>query len=234
MQGVLFDLDGTLLDIDMGSFLDRYFSALARAMAPLTDGDESLRQAMRSLSAATTAMMLPHAGRTNQEVFADEFHLLTGIDIDEHAALFDRFYAEEFSRLGEGYGPTPGSRRVVETALDLGLKVAIATNPIFPRAAVEHRIAWAGLADLDLHAVTAYESMHACKPLAAYFLETAELIDVSPERSLMVGDDADLDLPASATGMRTFYVGSRTSAQADHRGDLNLLADMLGELVRDW
>lgn len=234
VQGVLFDLDGTLLDIDLGSFLERYFSALATAMAPLTDGDESLRQAMRSLNTATAAMMLPHAGRTNQEVFADEFHLLTGIDIDEHASLFDRFYAEEFPHLGEGYGPAPGARRAVETALDLGLRVAIATNPIFPRAAVEHRIAWAGLADLDLHAITTYESMHACKPLAAYFLETAALIDVRPEQSLMVGDDADLDLPAAATGMRTYYVGSRTRVQADHRGDLNELADMLGNLSRSW
>lgn len=234
MQGVLFDLDGTLLDIDLGSFLDRYFAALARAIAPLTDGDESLRNAMRSLNAATAAMMMPHPGLTNQQVFAAEFHMLTGIDIDEHAAVFDRFYAEDFPHLGDGFGPAPGARRAVETALGLGLKVAIATNPIFPRAAVEHRIAWAGLDDLPLHTVTTYESMHACKPLAAYFLETAERMSVSPERSLMVGDDAELDLPAAATGMRTFYVGSRADAKADLRGDLCELADMLEELVNAW
>ena len=30
MRGVLFDLDGTLLDLDLGAFLSRYFDALGR------------------------------------------------------------------------------------------------------------------------------------------------------------------------------------------------------------
>ncbi len=231
MQGILFDLDGTLLDIDLGSFLDRYFSALARAMAPLTDSEEALAGAMRALNVATHAMMLPHPGRTNQAVFAEEFSALTGIDIETHAEVFARFYAEEFPLLGDGYGPAPGARQAVEVALGLGLKVAIATNPIFPRAAVEHRIAWAGLNDLPVHAITTYETMHACKPLPAYFLETARRIGVEPDRCMMVGDDHGLDLPASATGMRTYYVGPEEEVDADFSGDLSGLADALPSLA---
>lgn len=234
MHGILFDLDGTLLDIDIGSFLERYFSALARTMEPLTSDPEALGHAMKALNVATHAMMLPHPGRTNQAVFTEEFRARTGIDIEEHREVFERFYAEEFPLLGDGFGPVPGARVAFETALDLGLRVAIATNPIFPLAAVEHRIAWAGLDDLPVNAITTYETMHACKPLPAYFLETAERIGSSPDRCLMVGDDRELDLPAAATGMRTYYVGPDVDVEADFRGSLVGLARALPQLIEEW
>lgn len=234
MQGILFDLDGTLLDLDVASFIERYFRALSRTMEPLTDGHQALAHAMHALDVATHAMLLPHPGRTNQEVFTEEFRALTGIDIEEHAEVFDRFYAEEFPKLGDGYGPAAGARDAVETALDLGLKVAVATNPIFPRMAVEHRIAWAGLDDLHVHAVTTYETMHACKPLPAYFEETAELIGARANRCLMVGDDRELDLPAAAVGMRTYYVGPDSGTGADWTGDLVELARIMPRLIDEW
>ena len=234
MQAILFDLDGTLLDIDIESFIERYFSALARTMGPLTSDPESLTHAMTGLNLATHAMMLPHPGHTNQKVFTERFRSLTGIDIEVHSEVFERFYAEEFPLLGDGFGPAPGARDAVETAIELGLKVAVATNPIFPLAAVEHRIAWAGIDDLPVDAITTYETMHACKPLAAYFLETAEHIGVCPDKCLMVGDDRELDLPAAATGMRTYYVGPDVDVEADLIGDLAGLARALPRLVTEW
>ncbi|HET6498575.1 MAG TPA: HAD family hydrolase [Coriobacteriia bacterium] len=234
MQGILFDLDGTLLDIDIGTFLDRYFAALARTIEPLTDGGDTLQHAMGALTVATHTMMQPHPGRTNEQVFTEAFLTLTGIDIQEHADVFARFYADEFPLLGDGYGPAPGARAAVETALGLGLKVAIATNPIFPREAVRHRIAWADLDDLPVDAVTTFETMHACKPLPEYFLQTASLIGVGAQGCMMVGDDAELDLPAAAVGMRTYYVGDRVGVSSDHAGDLVALARGLPEFVASW
>jgi HAD superfamily hydrolase (TIGR01549 family) len=119
----------------------------------------------------------------------------------------------------------------VETAQALGLKVAIATNPIFPQSAQRTRLAWAGLDDLDLPVVTSYEHLHACKPDPAYFMETAELIGADPPECVMVGDDRSLDLAAADVGMRTFYVGPDPRARADWRGDLVDLAALLPRLV---
>lgn len=234
MQGILFDLDGTLLDIDIGSFIERYFSALARTMEPLTSDPESLSHAMTALNAATHAMMLPHPGHTNQAVFTEHFRSATGIDIEVHHEMFERFYAEEFPLLGDGFGPAPGAREAIAEAMGLGLKVAVATNPIFPLAAVRHRMSWAGIDDLPVDVVTSYEIMHACKPHAAYFLETAERMGVEPGACLMVGDDRDLDLPAAAAGMRTYYVGAEPDAAADFGGDLATLARLLPRLVDEW
>lgn len=229
MRAILFDLDGTLLDIRLDEFLRDYFGALSEAA---TDAFPGL-DVVAAVSASTEAMMRPHAGLTNKEAFDADFLQRTGHDIREHADTFERFYAERFPLLANGAAPAKGGRRAVETALDLGFQVAIATNPIFPIAAVRHRLTWAGLDDIDVRVVTAYEDMHSTKPLASYFRETAELLGVEPGDSMMVGDDPVLDLAAADIGMRTFYVGSQDDVFADYRGDLDDLADLLPRLAED-
>ncbi len=228
VRGILFDLDGTLLDIELSDFIPRYFAALEEAAAeefPDTD-------LVAAIAASTEAMMRSHPGATNREAFWSDFSKRTNVDAEAHRPLFDRFYVERFPALDGGATPKKGARRAVTTALDLGFRVAIATNPIFPMAAVRHRLAWAGLADVDFPLVTAYEQMHATKPQPAYFRETATLLGLEPAECLMVGDDPVLDLAAADVGMQTFYVGSR-AAPSDYRGDLDDLADLLARLASD-
>lgn len=228
MRAVLFDLDGTLLDIDLGTFLRRYFEALSAATAPLAE--RATGDFMAALDTAVSAMTRVHRGPTNRDVFNRVMLEHTGIELDRHRGLFESFYAEVFPTLGDGTGPAPGARAAVETALDAGLAVAIATNPIFPLQAIEHRLAWAGLDDLPLPVVTSYERMVAAKPHQAYYRQVAEMLGVAPADCLMVGDDRLLDMPAADTGMRTFYVGGDPDAPADMRGDLLDLAEVLPRL----
>ncbi|MDO8963079.1 MAG: HAD family hydrolase [Coriobacteriia bacterium] len=227
MHGILFDLDGTLLDLDIQVFLRRYFGAMSEMTARHFPGLDT----MPSILASTEAMQRPHPGLTNRDVFCEDFLERTGVDLTQHWDVFDEFYADVFPTLGDGYKPMPGAREAVEAALDLGLKVAIATQPIFPRAAVDARMAWADVADLPVHVVTTYEYMHACKPQAAYFRETAEMLGCAPAECLMVGDDRGLDLPAADTGMRTFYVGGATGTSADFSGPLTELPHLLHRLT---
>lgn len=231
MRAILFDLDGTLLDLDLQSFLDRYFAALDAAAAPLTSHLKGTRSVMDSIGAAVHAMTLPHDGETNESVFYREFHTHTGIDLAVHWPVFGEFYAEVFPTLRDTARPARGGRRAVETALGLGLRVAIATNPIFPRSAIEQRMDWAGVADLPVDVVTTYEVMEATKPLPGYYRQVAAMLGVAPAECMMVGDDRSLDMPAADIGMRTFYVGSDEYAYADGRGDLNDLADALPLMV---
>jgi FMN phosphatase YigB (HAD superfamily) len=227
LKAVLFDLDGTLLDIDLGAFLRDYFSALGEMVAEHFPG----REVLPAILTATEAMQAPHPGSSNQKVFARRFEELTGIDIEADGEVFDRFYAERFPALGAAYGPHAGARDAVLAAGRLGLSVVVATQPIFPRAAIEHRLAWAGLGDLGLGAITTYEVMHACKPLPDYFREAAAMAGARPVECIMVGDDRSLDMPASDVGMRTFYVGTEPDVHADWRGDLTALTEALPALV---
>jgi len=229
VRAVLFDLDGTLLDIDLPGFLSRYFAALGAVMAEHFPGTDAVRAVLDS----TSAMQQRHDGRTNREVFNADFQSRTGVDLAESWEVFEAFYRDRFPTLGDGYGPGKGARRAVETALGLGLEVVVATQPIFPRAAIEHRLAWAGLADLGLERLTTYEIMHACKPLPEFFREAAGMADAEPSQCVMVGDDRSLDMPAGSVGMRTFYVGSDRAAHADWHGDLDALADLLPQLAAE-
>lgn len=233
MRGVLFDLDGTLLDIDIGAFLDRYFEALTEWSLPLLRDQTPPDAFLRAVHAGTRAMMSPHPGRTNQEVFSNELLTLIGLDLAEAWPSYERFYREVFPLLSDTAGPVPGARASVETALGLGLKVVVATNPIFPLPAVKARLAWAELDDIPFAGITTYECMTACKPHHAFFREAAALAGLEPHECLMVGDDRYLDMPAADVGMRTFFVGeSPDSAWADAHGDLMDLAELLPRLVR--
>lgn len=235
LRGVLFDLDGTLLDISLGAFFREYFAALGPVVAEALGNGEDVLAGLDAVLGATEAMSLPHPDRTNQAVFNERFHELTGADLDleEYAVVFERFYANVFPSLRGAFGPLPGARRAVETALDLGLRVAIATNPIFPRSAIQERMRWANVHDLPVHVVTSYETMHAAKPHPAYFLETAAMLGVSPFEAVMVGDDRVLDMTASDVGMRTFYVGRDDAPAFDWTGTLDDLTELLPRIVRE-
>jgi FMN phosphatase YigB (HAD superfamily) len=143
----------------------------------------------------------------------------------------EEFYRDVFPTLADTARPAAGAREAVLTALGLGLRVAVATNPIFPRIAIDHRISWAGLADVEFDLVTTYEQMTACKPHPGYYRQVAEILGVMPSECLMVGDDHILDMPAADIGMRTYYVGSLPGVSADVTGDLEALADLLPRLV---
>lgn len=230
MKAILFDLDGTLLDIDIEAFLVRYFAALGEAVREMAPHDAHHATAMQGIYDATGAMMRSHPGSTNQAVFNDEYAKVTGIDITRYAELFDNFYSAVFPTLGDGIGPHDGASEVLESARRCGLKVAIATNPIFPLAAIEHRLSWAGIDPREADFVTSYENMYATKPRPEYYRQTCEALGVDPGDCMMVGDDRALDLPAADIGMRTFYVGSDPDAPADYRGDLRELDELLGRL----
>jgi len=227
LRAVLFDLDGTLLDIDLAAFLREYFAALGPAIRHIIGDAFTVQQGLAAVVEGTDAMTEERASGTNQEVFEARFFELTGSNLaaPEASARIKRFYLEEFPALRGSCGPRPGGIAAVRAARDAGLLVALATNPIFPRDAIAERMRWAGLSEDDFDVITSYEIMNASKPAQRYFEQTAEMLGVIPAQCLMVGDDADLDMPAAETGMQTFYVGGGASACA--RGDLFELADML-------
>jgi FMN phosphatase YigB (HAD superfamily) len=233
LEAVLFDLDGTLLDIDLDAFFREYFAALGPVIAEVLGRGMDVRHGLDAVLQGTEAMSLPHPGTSNREAFNARFRELTGadLDLDEYALAFERFYADVFPSLKGTMRPRPGARRVVQAALDLGLRVAIATNPIFPRSAIDERMRWANVSDLPVHLVTSYENMHAAKPQPAYYLEVASLLGVAPATALMVGDDRVLDMTAADVGMSTFYVGRGASSTADFTGSLNDLERLLPRLA---
>ena len=88
-----------------------------------------------------------------------------------------------------------------------GVRVILATNPIFPAVATEKRIGWAGLSPEDFELYTTYDNMGFCKPNPAYYREILTRQGLQPEECLMVGNDVAEDiLPTAAMGMKVFLM----------------------------
>jgi FMN phosphatase YigB (HAD superfamily) len=183
---------------------------------------------MAALSAASQAMHChgERAQRTNEQAFAAAFAPYLGRPWPELKAFFHRFYEDRLPELRDCTRPHPDARHTVQACLDAGYQVVIATNPLFPARAIEHRMEWAGVGDMPFALVTAYENMHTCKPSPAYYVEIAELLNVLPAACLMAGNDVRRDIaPAKEAGMVTFLVdewllNDDPQVQPDHRGKL--------------
>src|SRR5690606_18112138 len=151
---------------------------------------------LRDLMAGTQVMLTnTDKATTNRAVFWELFEARTGQSGDEMEQFFDAFYEKIFPQLRGACAKRPVAVDMVQACFDHNLKVVIATNPVFPRRAVEHRLAWAGL-PVDSFAfalVTTYENMHAAKPNAAYYREILQQIDAQPDRAIMIGDDWEND-----------------------------------------
>lgn len=204
LKTILFDLDGTLLPIDTDTFTRHYMKALAAYVGHLIPPAHLVEQVL----AATYEMIRnTEPTMTNAQVFARHFFPKVGKDEAEMMPTFEAFYLEKFPGLKAVCPGVPGlARRVVQAALDRGYEIVLATNPVFPMEAQQERMRWIEVGDLPWRLVTAYETMHACKPQPAYYREILERIGRRPEECLMVGNDVQEDGVAAKLGMDVFFV----------------------------
>jgi len=150
---------------------------------------------------------------TNKQAFIADFFPQVGRTVEVMMPLFDAFYAKQFGKLRDLTRPNPCARTAIQSALDSGCDVVIATNPIFPETAIRQRMEWAGISDFPFKLVTSYEGMHAAKPTYRYYREILAHIGRIPGECIMVGDDWDNDIvPAMKCGLRVFWVNAATDS----------------------
>lgn len=227
IEAILFDLDGTLLPLEFSDFIPHYFGLLSEKFAGTFPGGSLPKLVL----ASTDAMVRNDGSMTNSDAFWTDFEYRSGMDRYTLLPAFERFYREDFGSLGAGVDRWDSAVNTVQKARAAGLATVLATNPVFPRIAIDHRLSWAGI-DPDLFdLVTAYENMSYTKPHPGYYREIASLLPAEPSECLMVGNDVVLDLePARAAGMLTFMVRNDYSVDgsgaftADYEGSLEDLS----------
>src|SRR5688572_10951915 len=134
---LLFDLDDTLLDTNLEAFVPAYFQALATHMASRVSPDLMARGLVQGLSLMNESM---DPTRTLQEIFDANFYPRLGVAKEELIDILEEFYDNVFPTLREHTGQRQAAGPLIEWALACGFRVAIATDPFFPRKATYHRL----------------------------------------------------------------------------------------------
>lgn len=200
---VLFDLDGTLLPMELEKFTNTYFGLLAKKAAPFGFQPEPLVAAVWK---GTKAMVKNDGTEANDKRFWDTFAGEMGEEVLQLRPVFDGFYANEFHGAKAACGENPLARRAIDGLKDKGYDVVLATNPIFPLVGVETRLSWVGLRPEDFSYITAYENSTTCKPNPAYYAEILRNTGKRPQECLMVGNDATEDTAALEQGIGVYLV----------------------------
>lgn len=212
-DAIMFDLDGTLLPMELEGFVKAYFGGLAKALAPFGIAPEQLA---RTVWASTKAMVKNDGSRLNADVFWESFTALTGIERTQVESVCDAFYAEGFHAARAATGANPLAAEAVRLAREKAGRVVLATNPLFPMAGQITRMSWIGLTPADFDLVTCYTSDRYCKPNPQYYTDICARLSLDPARCLMIGNDDREDMvAASAVGMDTYLVTDCRIPMAD-------------------
>ncbi|TFG15104.1 MAG: HAD family hydrolase [Promethearchaeota archaeon] len=230
IKAILFDLDGTLIDVDLKKFIPEYLSLLASNVSHLVRSSKVISKLM----IASQLIDKNDGSKTNEQVFNETFFSSIGYTREEMNPYIDKFYEKDFPKLRQYTRQKPAARKVIETAFEKGYDVVIATTPLLPETAIRQRLDWAGVSpeEFPYKLITSIENTSANKPNLLYYKSIAQTIGRSTQECLMVGDE-DKDMVAAKLGMKTFLVQSVNTQleldtpKPDYQGTLIDLEKML-------
>lgn len=251
IQTILFDLDNTLILFDEVKF----FKAYIKKVAPLMEDIIPPHQLWKMVLDATKAVLHNNGQLTNKEVFNQTFSRRLKDQTEEIWNRFIHFYQNEFDTLRTLVRVNQGVSDIFSLLFKKNFKIVIASNPFWPRVAMEKRMGWAGVTKEQVCLITHMENMHFCKPRLEYYQEICQIINEDPKNCLMVGDDPMNDMVAGQIGMKTYltrdhekyrnqlqlisqkirfgFGQNKTKIKSDYNGSLSQLLDRLPKIKND-
>lgn len=202
-RAIFFDLDGTLLPMDLDEFMHRYLDSLGAFVASHGLDTKSFSQ---GLLAGIKAMAEDESERSNSEVFWDTFYRLVPEDPKTWTPLFEDFYENRFGLIGKEVVANPCAAKAIEVLKDKGYPLVLATMPMFPLRAVEWRLEWAGINPKVFERITNFENSTSVKPKLGYYQETLLAGELKPEEVLMVGNNTKEDLACMELGIDAYLI----------------------------
>ena len=201
-QAILFDLDGTLLPMDVDEFVEGYFALLANWFS-----EYDPKALFGAVWKGIGAMMANDGSMTNEQRFWSVFSEEMGSSVQGQEERFVDFYATDFNGAKIFTGENPLAKPMIDLAHTRAEKVILATNPMFPPCAITSRLSWIGLEPSDFDYITTFDNSCYCKPAAAYYQGICEKFSLDPKQCLMVGNDLQEDgLGAMQVGMPVHIV----------------------------
>ncbi len=203
-KAIFFDLDGTLLPIDMDQFLYDYFESL-RDFSEEHGFDADLM--IKAVNMGVEDMFVTRDGRVNADRFWDTFENVSGGTRDDFEPVLMEFYQTAYTHLGDGVIPNPAALRAVQACSDKGYTLYLTTMPLFPDIAVKERLRWAGIDNPELFdRITTYDNSTTTKPDTDYWQENVDEVGYNPSDILVVGNNTREDLSCLELGCDAYLV----------------------------
>jgi HAD superfamily hydrolase (TIGR01662 family) len=221
LKAVLFDLDNTLILFEEEKFLMGYYPVLVARFAGIFPDGQFAERLMK----ATVVLRDNDGSKINRELFLGVFCEGLSVSRDEVWSRFEQFFNLDFDMFRDRVTAAPCAEAAFRHVKERGLKIVVATNPIWPLVVQKKRLAWAGVGGIDVDLITHIDNMSYCKPNLGYFRQICREIGVSPGECLMVGDDPANDMVAARTGMKTYQT---TDSRAYSQKPLEISKNVIG------
>ncbi|TFG23281.1 MAG: hypothetical protein EU532_13605, partial [Promethearchaeota archaeon] len=167
VKAILFDLDGTLINVDLKKFIPNYMKLLSEKFKHIIRPSKFI-----SLLLEASNRIDQNNGKViNEELFEQVFFPLNGYSREEVNPILNDFYENDFIKLRIHTEVKPDARLVVSKAFEKGYEVVIATTPVIPLTAIQQRLEWAGVGDFNYKFITSIENMRANKPHKFYYTQ---------------------------------------------------------------
>ena len=190
IKNILFDLDGTLLNMDQDKFLELYMLSLYNYSK---EEYKDVYELINLIKKGVYLMVNNNGNLTNEEVFYNHFKSLHKDKTDYLLKKYEEYYNSDFIITKESTSLKKVAPLLIKELKEKGYNLILATNPIFPRIATLNRIKWAGLDPNDFMYISTYENSHYSKPNIKYYEEILNKLNLNKEECLMIGNDTSED-----------------------------------------
>ncbi len=237
LKAVLFDMDDTLVDINLSAFIAVWAKDMAGLLA-----DVARKNPLATFATFTGAVLnLNNNARedtdtgTNRAFFNSFIEQRCGVPLDDPviAEVFRYYEREVLPRRNDGIiaaRPMEGAREALEEVASRGLRCALLTNPCFSPECIGCRMAWGDIADAPFELITTLDTSTRCKPSPTYYLEALEKLRLEPSEVLMVGNDPKRDFPTPDCGIQTAFIGGKQPVRATWAGSMAAFARSFDEI----
>jgi FMN phosphatase YigB (HAD superfamily) len=205
IRHILVDLDGTLLGNRALPLGLEFVARSLRALRPQHGLRLSLRglwAIQKEIGAAPSEQAPP---TTNDLRVLQRFAQAMGLTLEQSRHTLRQGLLEIFPRLERHFYPMPGAREFLDWAY-ARYPLVLATNPVWPPEIIEMRVKWAGIDPARFRSITHIRTMTATKPSAGYYRQILSTEGFDPAHTLLIGNDAKMDLPATRVGITVFLV----------------------------
>jgi FMN phosphatase YigB (HAD superfamily) len=221
---LLFDLDDTLLDTNIETFIPAYFQSLSNYLGNYVPSDLMLRSLVSGMK---IMMESEDPSHTLEDVFDADFYPKLGKPKTELLDIINDYYDNIFPDIRSATRVRPDAAPLIDWAFARGYRIAIATDPLLPRKATFHRLRWAGLDPFQFEVVSTFENFHFSKTTPAYFAEVLGQLGWPEGPVLMVGNDIERDLrPANKLGLKTYLIDGDSASSPGFEAGYGKLADL--------